>query len=127
MNTNSVEYKFGYIMGFYRKNEDMDFYDFINRINDELTINKITLTLEMLEMLMELYCSDIYSHNNIVSVGDDGIIGKVYYCEKTKKIIIIYDEEKEVTGICYECGIEGKYIKETNNDDEWLCINCNSI
>lgn len=34
-------------------------------------------------------------------------------------------EEKEITGICFECGVEGKCIGEEG--DDWLCVDCSSI
>jgi hypothetical protein len=44
-------------------------------------------------------------------------------------IMIIFnnkmDEEQEINGTCYECGIEGKFLGEEG--DEWLCCECSSL
>lgn len=33
--------------------------------------------------------------------------------------------EREIDGICYECGIEGKFIGKEG--DDWCCVDCSSI
>lgn len=35
------------------------------------------------------------------------------------------DDEDEVPGVCYECGLEGKFIGKEG--DDWLCLDCSSI
>lgn len=38
---------------------------------------------------------------------------------------ILEEGEKEVNGVCYECGFEGKFIGEEG--DDWACLECSSI
>ena len=37
----------------------------------------------------------------------------------------VEEEEQEINGTCYECGIEGKFLGEEG--DDWLCIDCCSL
>lgn len=34
-------------------------------------------------------------------------------------------DEKEVNGVCYECGVEGKFIGKEG--DDWCCLECSSL
>jgi len=39
--------------------------------------------------------------------------------------VIKEEDETEVYGICYECGVEGKFIGK--DGDDWCCVDCSSI
>jgi hypothetical protein len=38
--------------------------------------------------------------------------------------IFVY-EEKEIAGVCFGCGVEGKFIGDEG--DDWLCVDCSSL
>jgi hypothetical protein len=95
MNFNSVEFKFGFLLGAIKDNADWHFDMYINACNEY--IDKFDITGEMLEIVMEQYCSDceFIGNTEIIKVGCCPAIGAVYF-DKKKQII------KEVK-LCEEC------------------------
>ena len=53
----------------------------------------------------------------------DGVDGLL--CEECYDDAMLDADEEEVPGVCYECGLEGKFIGKEG--DDWLCADCSSI
>lgn len=122
MNFDSIEFKFGFLLGAVKANSDWNFNIFINACNEYL--GDFDITEEMLEMMMSQYCSDCYFIRNtgICKVGECNIIGAVYF-DKKERII------KEVD-LCEECEKpieDGPWMRSEMcdcQDEEYKCDRC---
>jgi hypothetical protein len=106
---------------------------------------------EICEVGMETYCSECYDDKyekcdhcdeDIEIEGSeeyykiDGLClcetCKIEYdrfeCEMKEATRVFYENGTEgyieVRGVCYGCGIDGKFLTTDENDDEWLCPRC---
>ena len=94
MNFDSIEFKFGFLLGAVEDNANMDFDDYIYNCNKHIEFD---ITEEMLEMIASQYCSDynFIGDTGIIKLGDCHIIGAVYFDKKEQVI-------KKVK-LCEEC------------------------
>jgi hypothetical protein len=122
MNFNSVEFKFGFLLGAVKDNADMNFDNYIYACNEY--IDKFDITEEMLEVIMSQYCSDynFVGDTGIIKLGDWHIIGAVYF-DKEQQVI------KEVK-LCEECEKpieDGTWMRSEMcdcQDEEYKCDKC---
>lgn len=95
MNFNSVEFKFGFLLGAVKDNTDLSFDMYIDTCNEY--IDNFDITEEMLEMIMSQYSSDyeFIGTTGILKVGCCPIFGAVCF-DKEERVIKIIE-------LCEEC------------------------
>ena len=97
INTQSVEFKFGRLLGRLENNNDWDFETFIEKVNDYK--NNLELDNDMLFDICNLFYGEItivnYKNRKVVVCLVCDVRDVVYYCKTDKKVKHLdYDDDE---------------------------------
>jgi len=101
INHDSFDFQLGYLFAKLEENHDLDFDEFIWKLNDNKKNGSI-INIETLKHLCNLYCSDVciinYKNEEVVVVGEGTFYG-VVYLNKINRVAKMEYEDEEIEAI----------------------------